>query len=261
MKYYVTADVHGFYTPLREALEGAGFFADSGPHKLIVCGDLLDRGREIEETVSFISALLKNDGVILIRGNHEDLLAEFAGNLREWMTPSVMYSHHWHNGTVASALSLAGMAMGDALVYPGECAARIRGSAFFTEIIPAMSDYFETEHYVFTHGWIPCVAPDGEDGGKGPFVYNERWRESGREEWRKARWLNGMLAASQGAVVPGKTVVCGHWHCSYGHSVLEGKGPEFGPGADYSPYYGEGIICLDACAALSGKLNCVVIED
>ena len=31
MRYYVTADIHGFYTPLITALTKAGFFADSAP--------------------------------------------------------------------------------------------------------------------------------------------------------------------------------------------------------------------------------------
>ena len=59
----------------------------------------------------------------------------------------------------------------------------------------------------------------------------------------------------------GKTIVCGHWHCSYGHSEYEGIGSEFGPDADFSPYYAPGIIALDACTAHSGRVNVVVLED
>ena len=58
-----------------------------------------------------------------------------------------------------------------------------------------------------------------------------------------------------------KTVLCGHWHCSYGHSVYEGRGSEFGPDADFSPYFGAGVIALDACTAHSGKVNVLVLED
>ena len=43
-----------------------------------------------------------------------------------------------------------------------------------------------------------------------------------------------------------KTILCGHWHCSYGHFKYEHRGSEFGPDADFSPYYGEGVIALDA---------------
>ena len=58
-----------------------------------------------------------------------------------------------------------------------------------------------------------------------------------------------------------KTILCGHWHCSYGHAVYEHKGSEFGSDADFSPYYGPGIIALDACTAHSRKVNVIVIED
>ena len=87
------------------------------------------------------------------------------------------------------------------------------------------------------------------------------WRNRGREEWEMARWVNGMDAAKAGLIEEGKTIVCGHWHCSYGHSEYEGIGSEFGPDADFSPYYAPGIIALDACTAHSGRVNVVVLED
>ena len=43
------ADVHGFYTEMISALKEKGYFDDKSPHKLIVCGDLFDRGSEAKE--------------------------------------------------------------------------------------------------------------------------------------------------------------------------------------------------------------------
>lgn len=91
------------------------------------------------------------------------------------------------------------------------------------------------------------------------YSYISYWREAGREQWNQARWFNGMDAAQ--AADENKTIVCGHWHTSYGHSKYEHKGTEFGEDADFSPYYGPGIIAIDACTAFSGKVNCLVIED
>lgn len=76
VKYYVAADVHGFYTLFREALENAGFFKETEPHKLIILGDLFDRGQEAKEMQEFILKLLDEEQVILVRGNHEDLFEE-----------------------------------------------------------------------------------------------------------------------------------------------------------------------------------------
>ncbi len=59
MRYYVTSDVHGFYTPLREVLTRGGFFQDTAPHKLVVAGDLFDRGGEAVALQAFILELLE----------------------------------------------------------------------------------------------------------------------------------------------------------------------------------------------------------
>jgi hypothetical protein len=75
----------------------------------------------------------------------------------------------------------------------------------------------------------------------------------------EARWTNGMEAAR--TCREEKTILCGHWHASYGHAKYEHKGSEFGPDADHTPYYGSGIIAMDACTALSGKVNVLLLED
>lgn len=48
---------------------------------------------------------------------------------------------------------------------------------------------------------------------------------------------------------------------SFRHSRYEGKGAEFGAGEDFSPYYADGIIALDACTGHSKMVNCIVLED
>ena len=36
MKYYVAADVHGFYTEFHNALDEAGYFTNPEPHKRMI---------------------------------------------------------------------------------------------------------------------------------------------------------------------------------------------------------------------------------
>ena len=76
MKYYVVADIHGFFDALITTLDQNGFFNDTEPHKLIICGDLFDRGKQAFELQEFVLDLLAKDEVIFIRGNHEDLAVE-----------------------------------------------------------------------------------------------------------------------------------------------------------------------------------------
>lgn len=153
-----------------------------------------------------------------------------------------------------TALQLAGFDPVMASIRHYDFADAAKDTPFYKEIIPATLDYFETEHYVFTHGWIPSI-PNRDKS----YSYISSWREADREQWNQARWFNGMDAAQ--TADENKTIVCGHWHTSYGHSKYEHKGTEFGEDADFSPYYGPGIIAIDACTAFSGKVNCLVIED
>ena len=74
MRYYVVSDIHSFYTEMIKALTEKGYFDDKEPHKLIICGDMFDRGSESVAMQKFIMELLEKDEVILIRGNHEELM-------------------------------------------------------------------------------------------------------------------------------------------------------------------------------------------
>lgn len=103
MRYYVVSDIHGFHSQLIAALNQAGFFADQQPHKLVVLGDLFDRGKEAKELEAFISDLMDKDLVILIRGNHEDLYENLVT-----VDKGIGLSHHISNGTYDTALQLSG---------------------------------------------------------------------------------------------------------------------------------------------------------
>lgn len=261
MRYYVVTDIHGFYSEMEASLRESGYFLDKEEHKLIICGDLLDRGGETLKIQSFVLDLLAKNEIILIRGNHEDLLLDLVDRANEWLNVDLDGNPHYKNGTLQSALDLIGLSIPEAILHPSDFASRVKETPFYKTIIPAMKDYFETEHYIFVHGWIPCTVLGNATDTDSTFLYDPDWRDASKERWAKARWINGMAAASRGAIEENKTIVCGHWHCSYGHSKLEGKGEEISPEADFSPYYARGIISLDGCTAYSGKVNCIVIED
>jgi len=249
MRYYVTADTHGFYTEFMAALDEAGYFKDQAPHKLIICGDLFDRGKEAVKLQQFVLDAMDREEIILIKGNHEDLFEELVTT-----DQGLAYSYHVSNGTYATALQLTGIDLAMAQVRHFDFAEAAQQTPFYQKIIPAMRDYYETEKYVFTHGWIPCIPEN-----KWQYSFVENWRESSEEEWKKARWLNGMVAFKTAR--DDKTVVCGHWHASFGHCMYGEAAKEFGQYADFSPFYAPGIIALDACTAASGKVNVVILED
>lgn len=50
----ITADVHGVYTEFHKALDEEGYFTDPELHKLVILGDLFDRGLEAMQMQRFI---------------------------------------------------------------------------------------------------------------------------------------------------------------------------------------------------------------
>ena len=261
MKYYVVSDIHSFYNEFIISLTEKGFFKDKGEHKLIICGDLFDRGLQAKELQDFIIDLIKKDEVILIRGNHEDLLIELVNNLSYWINPNLMYTHHWRNGTVSTLLQLSDMNLMEVFANSDECQKRMKESPFFNLIVPRLKNFYETKNYIFVHGWIPCFLMGEGIKDSDIFIYEDDWRNASFSKWNKARWINGLLAAYKGIIVKDKTIVCGHWHSSFGHATYEGKGSEFGKSAIFEPYFNKGIIAIDACTAYSKKVNCIVIDD
>lgn len=257
MKYYVVSDVHGFFSVLKETLKEKGFFNDTQPHKLIICGDLFDRGGEAVELQNFILDLIQKDEVILIKGNHEDLLEDM---LNYWHRESYFKAINNNNGTVGTVLQLTRSTVDDLYVNVIDVYHRMKETPFMQKILPAMVNYYETKKYIFVHGWIPCEYIRQKDCAFS-YVATENWRNATKEQWLSARWVNGMNAAHDGVIENGKIIVCGHWRCSYGHSRFEMKCTELGKDADFTPYYGSGIIAIDACTARSKTINCVVLED
>jgi serine/threonine protein phosphatase 1 len=259
MKYYVVSDIHSYYNELEQALEEKGFFSDTGPHKLVICGDLFDRGKQVHKLQGFILDLLEKKQVILIKGNHEDLMEELIENFYKYL-PIIERTHHYSNGTYQTAVALSNMKESYIAHFPNEFIKKVTHSPFFQKILPEMVDYFETKHYLFVHGWIPCYA---HRFGPREFTYTPdvKWRKGTKKDWEKARWYNGMAAHKCGVCVDKKTIICGHFHCSWGHSVLDGKGSEYDSSAIFEPYCKDGIIAIDACTAISKRVNCIIIED
>lgn len=129
MKYYAVADIHGYFDELKAALTEQGYFTDSEPHKLIVCGDLFDRGQQTKELQAFILNLLEKDEVILIRGNHEDLAVEL---LHDWSQGGYLRSYHHTNGTVGTVCQLTELSIAELLSKPEAAGREFLHTSLFT---------------------------------------------------------------------------------------------------------------------------------
>ena len=249
-KLFCVSDIHSYFTPVKEALDNAGFDPNNEDHWLISVGDLFDRGPDSVELFKFIMSLERK---ILVKGNHDILLEQCC-------TRGFPYSNDKHNGTVQTIKDFGASAM----EYDFEkcCEATYNKLARYRELLV---NYFETQNYIFVHSWIP-TRKEGKIHPADKWItltkdeWMEDWRNANDVEWEDAMWGNPFKLADQDLNKTGKTIVFGHFHTSYQWSK-NGKCSEFDEDAIFEPYYGENYIGIDACTAYTNRVNVIVIED
>lgn len=251
-KFFVTSDVHSFLDELTVVLNEKGFEKDNPDHILCVCGDLFDRGTQPRQLFEFVKELQEQDRFVYVTGNHESLLFDCMSEIYRGQVPS---RHHFHNKTVETICRLCGQS--EWIVYDPTWKDKI--CEIMKPVLDFISDncidYAEIGNYVLVHGWVPCHQ--GLDD----------FRDATSEDWERARWNNGMeMWKNPKCRVEGKTVICGHWHCSWGWSHLRQERKEFPPTnrkgweKSFEPFVDDGIMAIDACTAYTGFCNVVVIE-
>ena len=254
-KYFVMSDIHSFYNEMITALKLKGFDDKNPDHIFVVCGDLFDRGPDAVKVFDFVTKLAEEARLIYIYGNHEELIFDCVRQIREKKGVS---RHHITNGTFDTVAQITDMNIYD--LYGGW----FDSNEFEKKISPLLDfiadysvDVAEIGDYVCVHGWIPCDPVSG--------VVPDNW-DTEDADWDAARWINGMSAWSKGAKLPDKTIICGHWHVSWGHSHLHLDRKEFPQKnredwkKSFEPFVDEGIVAIDACTAYTGFCNCYVIE-
>lgn len=247
-KLFVVSDVHGAYDLMKKALDEAGFDPNNESHWLISCGDEWDRFDQPYEVMRYFSGLERK---VLIRGNHMSLFED----LCERGYPEY---YDMSNGTTKTVQILGRDKPGFGFDLCCETAYNVT-----KKYRASLVNYFETERFVFCHSAVPVIVHDNLPAHyikDRKFSFNPNWRNATQEEWNTSMWGNPYQMAQQGLFPSDKIVVFGHFHTSWPRCHYEGK-PEWGAGADFSPYYGDGFIAIDSCCAYSHKINVLVLED
>lgn len=257
MLYYVISDVHNHYTEMMTALSGKDFNINDPNQKVILVGDAFDRGEEAFLVFNFLKDLVDRDKLIYVAGNHDlGLLKRFKEN-----------SFPSHREAFSTMHQIASAYSGREDLSDSEVLFCCRAAGLEELLSSNVVPYFETSKYVFVHGSIPVHK--GES--------NPEWRKTPLSSWCMPAMKNGMKRVMvDGIRVPGKTIVCGHSPAAYGNARA-GSNPSSwadksfdkvqrfkrdGSNKDlYKPYYGDGVIGIDANCYKTGFVNCIVIEE
>ena len=229
-KLFVISDIHGHYCLLKKALDKAGFDPKNPDHLLVGCGDYFDRGRENREVLQYLERV---ENKVLLRGNHEDLLLKLFNTGR-------FLPHNYINGTLVTLENLFGKYViepeGDRVDFSGQTRMVDRVCGFMEDMV----QYFETEHYVFVHGWLPQYVS---------------CRVATENDWEEARWVKWTQRYNGCPPLKDKILVCGHVPTFF-TTKFDGRSAD---NADI--FYGNGLIAVDAGTFDSRQVNVLVLED
>ena len=251
-KLFIFSDIHSFYDEFIEALDDAGFDINNKDHIIISCGDLCDRGPKSKEILNFINNIEDNRKICII-GNHELLMEELINKKKA-------HAYDLTNGTTKTVEQLT-----DIYNELDSAIIDMKDNLYWNKYKKSWRWNFEIGNYIFVHGWIPTITQK-VFGQLFYNTYNPEWRNCSIRENMEATWINGMDAWRNGVKEEGKTIFCGHWHSSWGHSLLHNDGDEFvnknNPNsyARFAPFIDDGIVALDGCTAYSKIVNVYTLD-
>lgn len=274
--YFFVSDIHSFYTSLMTALHKAGFDVNNQEHTLVVLGDVFDRGKETLEVFKFLKSLPK-DRLILVRGNHELLYSDL-------LKKRFPESYDFSNGTVRTFCQIAGfdeellsmsywfkrsyienLDIVELSEKPLEYWQQIKETVAMSDVTKWVQsnewiNYYETPHYICVHSFIPLQERLIDFYHYETIGYREDWKNATQTEWEDAMWGCPWSKAKEGWNKTGKTIMCGHWHTSdfFNHLTRQFKTQHQNPIFKSKKYK---LIGLDACTALTKKINVLVLRE
>lgn len=252
-EYFILTDIHSCYDEMIKTLNNNKFDINNKNHIIICCGDLLDRGAKPKEVIDFFYDLMQKERLILIKGNHEDLFKSLID-----CGPAPV---HAYNGTIDTLCVLTDSKTNDKVSDMLKNKDENEYIKKMNVLISNSLDFYETNNYVFVHGWIPIFL--GDD-----------WRKGDRRDWYDARWENGITCGFGGHILNDKIIVCGHRCCAYARIMeITNEHPDKKSECEdrfmnpkdnqdlFDIYYGTGFIALDALTVHSGKCNCLYLTE
>ena len=235
MKYFITSDIHSYFKVLDKELKKQGFNKDKDT--LITLGDNFDRGNESYEMFKFLSTL---PNVILIRGNHEDLLEDLINR-------GFPLDYDFHNKTTKTIEDIL----------------KEYSYKKYAPIYEKIEDFRETSFYKWfkTVKWVDKVVFNNL------ILTHATCPNEDFSSWKESRWANPYYDR-----VKDKILICGHWFAWKGRDYKNNtmtlsieldellKSKE-GKATIAKPFIDKDLIMIDACTTLTKKCNVLIYDD
>lgn len=235
MKYFVVSDIHGYYDVLVNCLNNSGYNEKNSKHKLIIIGDMIDRGPQSKEVLEYAYRLYKENKAVVILGNHDNFLLEFfKGNFERVL---FNFDRNGHKKTFDSLLNREFDREED---FKETRLDLIGKYSHLYDFLLELPLYFELGDYIFVHGAIDSNLED--------------WRI---DTVRNFTWNYMHLMEP----LPGKTIVVGHTQAvrvrtkEKNLDILYKESPDM-----FDILYGNGTIHIDGSVMTTKNINVLIIE-
>lgn len=234
MKYklFVVSDIHGHFDKLITALSNAGFDETNEKHKLIVCGDLFDRGSENVKVFLYLYDLNKKEKAIIIKGNHDIFFKDIVEDNEYRVHFNYQYNQFDKTISEFSKIKI------DKLTKYTNDEIKKRIDKYYPTLfswLDSLPFYFETKNYLFTHAGIQLNVP------------------LDKNNWSKAVWIESEKLENIDLTEYGinKILVMGHRP-----TIILGK-------ENYNIHFSKDKqkIYIDGGAAYNGKMNVLIIDN
>lgn len=259
-KLFICSDIHGYYKEMKEALDEAGFNEKNDNHMLIVLGDVWDRGPDALALYEYLKPLTESGKAVVTRGNHEKFFMDF-------LEGPVSSFNYIYNGTAETIADFwhRTAPFESWCTLEGDCNPTQESYAKWAKIcrneineeypellswIKSQPRYFETKHYIMTHGAIDTKVPEWHY----PHCYKYNL-----EDWDALDFNDGSFFG-ESIVNTDKTIIIGHFGTRFLREKY--KYPLEPEHEDDILTRDDGrVIALDATTVLSHKINVLVVED
>jgi len=249
MRYFVFADPHGDFNALTCALIEAGYDMKNKDHQLVGLGDYFGRASQSVSDCLNIWEYLRNNAhankPICIRGNHESILID-AIKRRTLTNTDITNGEH---NTFASFVNCYPNQMAYDPWYQFD-AAKMMCDNGFLDWLENLPWYYETNNYIFTHGFIPVNY----------FLEGSSLDSFDDDQWNIASWCMTPKVIKEledhECVNRDKTIVFGHWTSSDLVNKFVTPCDYYGQMFKYKNYIG-----LDYTTVITHKVGCIVVND